>query len=133
MTWGNDDDGQGDLFGGLPPFERDSETSRAAALSQIGVTGKMRTRVLKLLREYGAAGLIDEQIGEILDMGLNTVRPRRRELVLLHLVVDSGRQRLTRSARRATVWIPASDLPDPPEEFQEVGQVQLLHLAPGED
>jgi hypothetical protein len=41
---------------------------------------------------------------ELIPMGANTQRPRRRELELMGLVVDSGNRRLNASGKLAVVW-----------------------------
>jgi hypothetical protein len=50
-------------------------------------------------------GLTDEEIQDQLKMIGNTARPRRRELQLSGLIVDSGRTRRCKSGRKAVVWV----------------------------
>jgi len=64
-----------------------------------------RERVVALIELRGAHGATDEELHRILNLDPSTERPRRRELQLAGLVVDSGRQRKTASGRKATVWI----------------------------
>lgn len=98
----------GDLFsvppyGGGPPHQRHSATSKAAAESVRVRVGPLHQKILAHLRECG--GATDEEIMGALDMGGNTQRPRRRELQLMGMVKDSGLTRQTRSGRAAVVWI----------------------------
>lgn len=86
------------------PFQHHSETSRAAAKSISSVSGRDRNRVLEYLRQH-TEGATDEQLGDALGMQGNTLRPRRRELEQAKLIQDSGRYALTKSLRKATVWI----------------------------
>jgi transcription initiation factor IIE alpha subunit len=67
--------------------------------------GTLLRQVLSLLRWRKAYGATDEEMQDHLKMNPSTQRPRRVELVNRKLVVDSGRTRLTRSGRKATVWV----------------------------
>lgn len=96
---------QGDLFPpyrGEPPSQAHSPTSRAAAESIKPKVGPLHREILTHL------GIIfdstDEEMQTDLSMSPNTQRPRRRELQLMGLVVDSGKTRPTRSGRAAVVW-----------------------------
>ena len=64
--------------------------------------GTLRFEVLKFLRYLGETGATDEQIAQALDLKADTARPRRRELTLDGLVVDSGRRRKTSSGNMGT-------------------------------
>ena len=87
------------------PFQAHSATSREAAEQIEGDAGTLRQHVLKFLQQCGKLGATDEEIQRALKMNPSTERPRRIELRKGGLVVDSGRYRLTRSKRRATVWV----------------------------
>ena len=89
-------------YGGMPPHV-DADTSRAAAEQIEPTAGTLRAEVLAAIRAW--EGATDEQLQEYLHMPANTQRPRRRELVLQRLVVDSGQRRATNSGRQAIVWI----------------------------
>jgi hypothetical protein len=88
-----------------PPCQRHSVTSREAADAIKPDASELRRRVLAYLRGRGEDGATDEEIQEGLPMAQNTERPRRRELELAGLVIDSGRKRRTRSGRNAVVWV----------------------------
>lgn len=95
-----------DLFDipyGGPPAQRHSRTSQSAANSIKYKVGDLHRQILKWL-ELNPAGGSDERIAGELEMGLNTFRPRRRELQLMEYVQDSGRTELTKSGRSAVVW-----------------------------
>lgn len=87
-----------------PPAVRSSATSRAAAESIAPKAGTLRALVLDAIQK-SAYGLTDEDLQEILHLNPSTQRPRRIELVRMGLVCDSGETRLTRSGRKATVWV----------------------------
>lgn len=91
-------------YGGHPPAV-DSDTSRAAAASLEGSASRLRARVLKYYRECGALGSTDDRAEFVLGMRHQTLSARRRELVLLRVLRDSGRRSKTRSGRTATVWV----------------------------
>lgn len=91
-------------YHGVPPHE-DTPTSIAAALEIAPVAATLREQVFSAIAKAGAWGMTDEEIGDQLHMGGNTVRPRRRELVLLARVSDSNQVRKTRSGRGASVWV----------------------------
>lgn len=94
---------QYDLYDGTPPHQKHSPTSREAADRIEPTTGTKRAQVLRYIHNSG--GATDEEIQDALRMNPSTQRPRRRELQLQGTVVDSGNTRLTRSKRRAVVWI----------------------------
>ena len=97
---------QGDLFNRIePPAQRHSRTSIAAAEQIEPRSETLRRAVLDYLRQCGENGATDEQMQESLAMNPSTQRPRRIELVELGLVRDSGRTGLTRSGRKAVLWV----------------------------
>lgn len=94
------------------PYAHGSATSQAAAASQIGKAAVDEARVLDLIRTCGNFGATDDEIEQALHLLHQTASARRRGLVLKDLVEDSGRTRLTRTGRHATVWI-AAHIPVP--------------------
>lgn len=87
-----------------PPAQQHSDTSRDAADAIKGVSGRLRREVYEWLAGRGVDGGTDEEIQAALNMPSSTQRPRRVELVRAGRVVDSGRQRPTKSGRKAVVW-----------------------------
>lgn len=98
-----------DLFSDPPPapYQRHSETSRAAALDIMPKAGTLRRRVLDSIIAAGKHGRTDDEIQAFERMDPSTQRPRRIELVEAGLVKDSGQKRMTRSRKPATVWVAA--------------------------
>jgi hypothetical protein len=88
-------------YGDLPPHQRHSETSKAAAESMRYKIGPLHRRIMEFLRLKGAT---DEAMQIALDMNPNTQRPRRRELELMGYIVDSGYRTVTLSGREAVIW-----------------------------
>jgi hypothetical protein len=88
-----------------PPKQSHSRTSKAAAEKIRPGLGKLQKAVHDCLKDDFPLGLTDEEMQIRLDIGPNTQRPRRRELQLKGIIVDSGNTRSTRSGRQAVVWI----------------------------
>lgn len=86
------------------PSIRHSATSRQAAADIRDALPELEARVLAWLRKRGEAGGCDFEGIAALSLDPSTYRPRRRNLELMGLVVDSGETRVTGSGRRATVW-----------------------------
>jgi hypothetical protein len=88
------------------PYQRYSETSRAAAESASRIAETGRRIVLTAIRRAGIQGLTDPEIQWRTGLSESTERPRRVELVRDGVVVDSGRARIPRGRNRAcTVWV----------------------------
>lgn len=80
-------------------------TSVAAAEKARPKTGTQRWRVLRVVVDAGEEGVTDEEIMARIGLPLNTVRPRRLELVEQSLVIDSGDTRPTAGGSPAIVWL----------------------------
>jgi transcription initiation factor IIE alpha subunit len=88
-------------YGGLPPFQKHSATSKMAALAIERKIGPLHCRVLDLLV---TGNFTDEQMMDELELPGNTLRPRRRELELKGLVVNTKTHDFTKSGRKAVLW-----------------------------
>lgn len=84
-------------------------TSRAAAVKVAPGAGTQRGRVLRCIVAAGAEGATDDQVRDRLGLELNTIRPRRLELVEAGYVIDSGDTRMTPSGNPAVVWLATLD------------------------
>ena len=88
------------------PFNTGSTPSaRAAASHTTEVTGALEARVHDLIRDAGERGSTDEELETAMGLAHQTISARRRGLVRKGFVVDSGRERPTRSGRSAVVWV----------------------------
>jgi len=87
------------------PYSPKSPTSWAAAQRIRPKANALRQQVLDYLIKRSDEGATDHEISSELEMQADTARPRRRELVQLGLVCDSGLKRPTPSGAMATVWI----------------------------
>lgn len=96
------------LYDGNPPHV-DTDTSRQASQDIKDATASLRDRVFREIKDAHVVGATDDELEKVLDMRHQTCSARRRELVLLGYIVDSGRRRRTRSGRSAIVWIVRPD------------------------
>jgi hypothetical protein len=89
-----------DLFS-QPPYQRHSETSKAAADSVKESAGTLREQVYDCIVQWGP--ICDEVISAMTGIPPNTVRPRRVELLRAGRIKAWGKTR-TRSGRSAVAW-----------------------------
>jgi len=92
------------LYGGFPPHEN-TPTSIEAAARIKDIAPTLREAVHRFIYARGKRGATDDEVEMYLKLRHQSASARRRELVQLHQVFDSGTTRNTRSGRKATVWI----------------------------
>lgn len=85
-----------------PPYVRGRQTSYRAAQRIRSKSERLRSLILGFLKEHGPA--TDEEIQEALNIGPDTERPRRRELVKRCLVIDSKEKGITAAGNPAIKW-----------------------------
>jgi hypothetical protein len=112
-----------DLYGGLPPYVKDSETSKEAAISMLPYAQAMRMKYYGMIvvaseREQDAPdyGFTVDEIESITKDIHQTVSARCTELKQDGLVADSGRTRITRHGRPAEVLVVTGKAP--PQQTQ---------------
>jgi hypothetical protein len=93
------------VFGGIPPFVRGSDTSKAAALDIHESAPSIRGRVRVKIVCAGGFGRTCDEIESLMHLRHQTASARIRELVLQGLIEDSGQRRSTRSGRGAIVYV----------------------------
>ena len=93
--------------GKLPPKtpHNNTPTSRIAAKLAKTFAATQQEQVFKFIEQAGERGATDQEIETALGIAGNSVRPRRRKLVELGRVKESGNLRLTSSNSPAVVWI----------------------------
>jgi hypothetical protein len=95
-----------DLLGDIvPPHQRHSDTSRAAALNMMP---KFKGLMLNLMRFFKARhelGMTDEEGQYMSGVNGNSYRPCRVKLAELGVIRDSGARRRTKSGNQAVVWV----------------------------
>jgi hypothetical protein len=88
----------------LLPFQEHAQPSIDAASSMKPYAWNLREKIYETLAKYALSGLSDEQISDLTGISLNTVRPRRGELVKADRIESAG-TRAGRSGRQMTVWV----------------------------
>jgi hypothetical protein len=103
---------QVDFLAGQPIAQGYQVTSPlAAATTKASIEG-LRKRVLGAIRDLGEQGATCDECEIVLDMTHQTASARVHEPAWAGFIVDSGRQRKTRSGGAAIVWL-ASAWPAP--------------------
>jgi hypothetical protein len=93
------------LYGGTPPHVRGSDTSTAAAKSQLPKISALHKRIEAYIRSQGAFGATEDEVSAWGNYLHQTATARIRELVLHGRVQDSGGRRKTRTGRWARVYV----------------------------
>lgn len=89
-------------------------TSRIAAKLAKTFAASQQEQVFSFIEQAGERGATDQEIETALGIAGNSVRPRRRKLVELGRVKESGNLRLTNSNSPAVVWVVAPPNECPP-------------------
>lgn len=92
-------------FVGLVRSDHPATAQEAAARAPAGKAGRLVRSFIVSCGEHGATD--EEIIREVMRAGyaMNTIRPRRVELVRAGVVADSGHLRETAAGRWAIVWV----------------------------
>ena len=88
-----------------PLFDLPAQCSQAAKDSVGLVLSEIRQAVLDHIMSCGARGCTDEEGQEATGILGNTWRPRRLDLERMLLIGHSHVTRVTKSGRKATVWL----------------------------
>lgn len=103
---GGDEEGGGyPFYGGLPPHQAHSRTSRAAAINALRRAEADRTRVLDYIRACGPAGATSDEVQAALSLSHQTGSARVAECLQGGLLVETGTTRLTRRGCAAEVLV----------------------------
>jgi hypothetical protein len=120
-----------EFYGGTPPHEH-VDTSEEAAERARAHAERQRAQVWAFIYGKGENGATDEELQIEMHLEGNSQRPRRRELSLAGLVVETGRRRLTTKGRWARVRVarefgppPVAPTPDP-EPIGPLAQAALF-------
>lgn len=93
---------QYDLFGGLPPHVKTSDSSREAAIQIKESSSSLRMRILNLIMKSGS--MTCDEVEVKTGLRHQTASARIRELVLKGFIEDSSERRKTRSGRNAVIY-----------------------------
>lgn len=96
----------GDLLDDIvPPHQRHSDTSRAAAASMVPKFKGLMLNLMKFFKARADIGMTDEEGQYMSQVNGNSYRPARVKLQEYGMVRDSGMRRRTRSGKEAVVWV----------------------------
>lgn len=107
----DDENGPYDLYGGLPPHVKDSETSKDAAISILPHAKAMRDKIYRMIEFAELNGFTVDEIEIETGYPHQTASARVTELLQEGLIEDSGERRLTRHGRKACVWVVTGKAP----------------------
>ena len=89
------------------PFESHqihAQTSIDAGHSIRSIKGHQQRKVYNAIRSYGLTGITAQQVGIVLEMSGDSVRPRIVELMAQGLIEEAG-TRPTKSGRQASIYV----------------------------
>lgn len=86
------------------PHSNETTSKQAAESLKVDQLSKLEFRVWYFVSTQGEYGATDQEIERGTGLGGNTVRPRRRTLIMRRMLKDSGKTRKTHSGRSAIVW-----------------------------
>jgi hypothetical protein len=97
----------------LPPFARNSDTSKEAAVAKckLNDAGNQRESIFDLIQSCEDCGATREEVEDFLQMSGNTVRPRIKELLgeskgyIVARIRRNGETRKTKSGLNAEVLV----------------------------
>ena len=79
-------------------------TSYEAGVSMKNKRLTVREKCLQVLRNKGSYGATPDEVAQLLNIPITTVRPRFSELVNMQLIVDLKQTRKNESGKNAIVW-----------------------------
>lgn len=88
-----------------PGFVAGSDTSEAAAESMKPTAAARRQQVFNAIARTSLHGATCDEIERIEKLSHQTCSARFTELAAKSLIFDSGQRRVTRSGRKAAVWL----------------------------
>lgn len=88
-----------------PPYAAGSDTAKEAADSVVESARDMRSRVYLAVATAGAVGITCDEAEAALGFSHQTCSARFNELRNAGLILDCGMRRLTRSGRKAAVYM----------------------------
>jgi hypothetical protein len=101
------------LYRGLPPHVAHSDTSRAAALAQLGRATREHKRIYKHVKQAGAQGKTCDEVEEELKLRHQTASARLRELTIMGKLAIDDLKRPTRTGNPAHVYRITTLVPHP--------------------
>jgi hypothetical protein len=106
-------------YGGRPPFERSSDTSKGASDHIHPSAATLRGQVLEWIFSQAERGATCDESEVALRMKHQTCSARIRELVLTDHLVNTGLKRKTRAGVDASIYtVPSKAPPQEPTLFE---------------
>jgi hypothetical protein len=110
-----DDDRPYDLYGGLPPHVKDSETSKEAAESMVEQAKAIREKIYRMIEAKGIEGLTVDEIERLAGYPHQTASARVTELLQEERIEWNHEKRETQHGRKACVWVVTGKAPPKPQ------------------
>ena len=83
---------------------KEQSTSKEAAAKVDSRAAILRTEAIEVFKRKGSYGATCEEVAEIMNEDITSIRPRITELKLLEYIIDSGDRRLNRFQNNVKVW-----------------------------
>ena len=83
---------------------KEQSTSKEAAAKVDSRAAILRTEAIEVFKRKRSYGATCEEVAEIMNEDITSIRPRITELKLLEYIIDSGDRRLNRFQNNVKVW-----------------------------
>jgi len=88
----------------MSPGYKEHSTSKEAATKVASRSRKLRERTLDAIKRKGSYGATPEEVSEILNESILSIRPRFTELKIMQFIHDSGNRRKNSFNSNTKVW-----------------------------
>ena len=94
----------------MSPGYKEHSTSKEAATKVASRSRKLREKTLDAIKRKHSYGATPEEVSEILNESILSIRPRFTELKIMEWIFDSGERRRNAFNSNTKVWIYNSDM-----------------------
>ena len=88
----------------MNPGYKEHSTSKEAATKIASRSRQLREKTLDTIKRKGSYGATTEEVAEILNESILSIRPRFTELKIMKLIFDSGERRKNNFNSNTKVW-----------------------------
>ena len=88
----------------MNPGYKEHSTSKEAATKIASRSRQLREKTLDTIKRKGSYGATPEEVAEILNESILSIRPRFTELKIMKLIFDSGERRKNNFNSNTKVW-----------------------------
>ena len=88
----------------MNPGYKEYSTSKEAATKIASRSRQLREKTLDTIKRKGSYGATPEEVAEILNESILSIRPRFTELKIMKLIFDSGERRKNNFNSNTKVW-----------------------------